>query len=135
MCDGLMAGVFAYVVHAILADAWCECVRLLSVAAIYGLWRTFLRFGYMAHPKDDARKYGIYGGFTGLLQQVWGKWIAPGEKKLQLFISKVPPPYNKGSMSELRPGASVMYGRQEAGGCWYADGRCGRLFGMTVLRK
>lgn len=93
MCSGLMHGVFAYVVHAILADAWRECVRLLSVAAISGLWRTFLKFGYMAHPRDDARKYGIYGGFTGLLQQVWGKWIAPREKKLQLFISKVAPPY------------------------------------------
>lgn len=100
MCSGLMHGVFAYVVHAILADAWRECVRLLSVAAISGLWRTFLRFGYMAHPRDDVRKYGIYGGFTGLLQQVWSKWIAPREKKLQLFISKVAPPYIKGVLSE-----------------------------------
>ena len=27
-----------------------KCVRLLSVGSIFGLWRTFLRFEYMAHP-------------------------------------------------------------------------------------
>ena len=62
MCSGLMPGVFAYVVHPILIDAWCKCVRLLSVAAISGLWRSFVRFGYMAHSPTDARKYGNYGG-------------------------------------------------------------------------
>ena len=70
MCPGAISGLFAYVVHPILIDAWCKCVRLLSVAAISGLWRNFVRFGYIGHTWTDARKYGNYGGFGGLLWQV-----------------------------------------------------------------
>ena len=49
MCGGCAAGVFAYDVHLIQVCACYECVRLLSEGAISGLWRCFLRFGYMAH--------------------------------------------------------------------------------------
>ena len=70
MCCGAISGLLAYVVHLIQVCGWCKCVRLLSVAAMSGLWRTFVRFGYMAHTWADARKYGNYGGFGGLLRQV-----------------------------------------------------------------
>ena len=49
MCGGSAAGVFAYAFHLIQVCFFYECVRLLSVTAISGLWRCFLRFGYMAH--------------------------------------------------------------------------------------
>ena len=49
MCSGFAAGVFAYAFHVIQVCACYECVRLLSEGAISGLWRCFLRFGYMAH--------------------------------------------------------------------------------------
>ena len=70
MCGGCAAGVFAYAAHLIRVCFCYECVRLLSEGAISGLWRWFLRFGYMAHTWTDARKYGNYGGFTALLQQL-----------------------------------------------------------------
>ncbi len=62
MCGGCAAGVFAYDVHLIQVCGWCKRVRLLSEGAMFWLWRWFVRFGYMAHPWADARKYGNYGG-------------------------------------------------------------------------
>ena len=49
MCRGCAAGVFAYAFHLIQVCFCYKCVRLLSEGAISGLWRYFLRFGYMAH--------------------------------------------------------------------------------------
>ena len=49
VCCGLMSGLKAYVFHLIQVYFCCECVRLLSEGAISGLWRCFLRFGYIAH--------------------------------------------------------------------------------------
>lgn len=71
MCSGAISGLFAYVVHVIRVCGWCKCVRLLSVGAMFWLWRTFVKFGYMAHTWADARKYSNYGGSGGLLQQVY----------------------------------------------------------------
>ena len=71
MRGGCAAGVFAYVFHLIQVCGWCDCVRLLSVGAMSGLCRYFLRFGYMAHTWTIARKYGNYRGFTALLQQLY----------------------------------------------------------------
>jgi len=62
-----MVGLKAYVVHVIQVDVWCKCVRLLSEGAMFWLWWTFVRFGYMAHSPTDARKYDNYGGSGGLL--------------------------------------------------------------------
>lgn len=70
MCCGAISGVFAYVVHLIRVCGGCKRLRLLSVGAMFWLWRTFVRFGHMAHSPTDARKYGNYGGSGGLLQQV-----------------------------------------------------------------
>ena len=67
MCGVAISGLFAYVVLVIQVDVWCKCVRLLSEGAMSGLWRWFVRFGYMAHSPTDARKYGNYGGSGGLL--------------------------------------------------------------------
>ena len=70
MCGGSAAGVFAYDVHVIQVCGWCKCVRLLCVGAMSGLCWTFLRFGYMSSTWPTAGKYGNYGGFTALLQQL-----------------------------------------------------------------
>ena len=69
MCRGAISGVFAYVVHAIQVCGGFMCVRLLSEGAMSGLWRWFVRFGYMAHSPTDARNYGNYRGAGGLLWQ------------------------------------------------------------------
>ena len=71
MCGGLMCEVFAYVFHTSQVDVSCNFVRLLSVGAMFWLWRTFVGFGYMAYTWADGRKYGIFGGYGGLLWLVW----------------------------------------------------------------
>ncbi len=67
ICTGAMVGLKAYVVHAIQVCGGFMCVRLLSEGAMSGLWRWFVRFGYMAHSPTDAHKYGNCGGSGGLL--------------------------------------------------------------------
>ncbi len=62
ICTGAMVGLKAYVVHVIQVCGGFMCVCLLSVGAMLWLWRTFVRFGYMAHAWTDRRKYGNYGG-------------------------------------------------------------------------
>ena len=89
VCRGAISGVFAYVVHVIQVCAWYECVRLLSEGAMSGLWRWFVRFGYMVHSPIDARKYAIYGGSGRLLWQVCRYQVAPGMGTLQVLMSKV----------------------------------------------
>ena len=64
ICTGAMVGLKAYVVHAIQVCGGFMCVRLLSEGVMFWLWRSFVRFGYMAHSPTDARKYGNYRGFT-----------------------------------------------------------------------
>ena len=63
VCRGLMSGLKAYVFHLIQVCGGCECVCLLSVGAMSGLWRCYLRFGNMARTWTDAGKYGNYRGF------------------------------------------------------------------------
>ena len=70
ICSGAMVGLKAYVFHLIQVCSWCKYVRLLSDAAMFWLWRSFVRFGYMAHSPTNARKYGNYRGSEGLLWQV-----------------------------------------------------------------
>ena len=63
VCRGLMSGLKAYDVHLIQVCFCYECVRLLSVSAMSGMWRTCLRFGYMLSTWPIAGKYGNYRGF------------------------------------------------------------------------
>lgn len=67
ICTGAMVGLKTYVVHAIQVCGGFMCVRLLSEGAMSGLWRWFVRFGYMAHSPTDARKYSNCGGPGGQL--------------------------------------------------------------------
>ena len=67
VCGGAISGLFAYVVHVIQVCGGFMCVRLLSEGAMSGLWRWFVKFGYMVHSPTDARKYGNYRGSGGLL--------------------------------------------------------------------
>lgn len=67
MCSGAISGLFAYVVHLNHVCGGCKCVRLLSVGAMFYLWLTFMRFGYIGCSPPDMRICGNYGGYGGLL--------------------------------------------------------------------
>ena len=79
---GAMDGLIAWEDHVKRVDIRFVCVRLscdsglclmkvrasfvrrCDVWGVSGLWRSFVRFGYMAHTPTVTRKYGNYRGFT-----------------------------------------------------------------------
>ena len=105
MCRGRVSGLKACGAHRCRSDERFDCVgrsceagwypvcfrasfvRRCDVWGVSGLWRTFLRFEYIAHTPTVTRKYGNYRGFTWILQQLCWYLLPPGVKTLHFFIT------------------------------------------------